>query len=107
MLSLSTRLPVRIDLKPAGGELISQTIATESEHSLAEKHVNGLTRSQIVDRILTMNPSATSDFLDRFDTPSLGAYLDHLTAASQPRGRLARWVRPAGGCGISWSVRRN
>jgi hypothetical protein len=53
-----------------------------------------LTREQVVDRILTMNPTATTDFLGDFPESSLLAYLEHLLAASQPRGRSARWVRP-------------
>jgi hypothetical protein len=53
-----------------------------------------LTREQVVDRIITINPTATVDFLDRFTEHSLGMYLDHLLAASGPRGRQSRWSRP-------------
>jgi hypothetical protein len=53
-----------------------------------------LTRQQTVERILEINPTATSTFLERFDDRPLKQYLDHLVAASSPRGASARWVRP-------------
>jgi hypothetical protein len=53
-----------------------------------------LTREQVVDRIITINPTATAAFLDHFSEVSLGKYLDHLVAASGPRGRHSRWERP-------------
>lgn len=52
-----------------------------------------LTREQVVDRIITINPTATTSFLSKFNEESLGRYLDHLLATSGPRGRFARWVR--------------
>ncbi|MBX3377170.1 MAG: hypothetical protein KF678_09240 [Phycisphaeraceae bacterium] len=53
-----------------------------------------LTREQVVDRIITINPTATTSFLSGFSEDSLGRYLDHLVATSGPRGRHARWLRP-------------
>lgn len=53
-----------------------------------------MSRSQILDRILSMNPSATQAFLDRFTDRALGTYLEHLVASERPRGRFARWERP-------------
>ena len=53
-----------------------------------------LTREQVVDRIIAINPTATSGFLQRFSEDSLGRYLDHLVAASGPRGGQSRWMRP-------------
>jgi hypothetical protein len=53
-----------------------------------------LTREQVVDRIITINPTATAEFLDHFNEDSLGKYLDHLISASGPRGRQSRWLRP-------------
>jgi len=52
-----------------------------------------LTREQMVERILDLNKSATNDFLDRFEDPPLRNYLDHLIAASSPRGAQSRWIR--------------
>lgn len=51
-------------------------------------------RAQLMDKILSMNPSATESFLARFSDRALGTYLDHLVAANRPRGRHARWERP-------------
>jgi hypothetical protein len=53
-----------------------------------------LTREQVVDRIITINPTASTTFLSKFNEASLGRYLDHLLASSSPRGRNARWMRP-------------
>src|SRR5262249_19444249 len=99
MLTLLPRFPVRIDLTPPTAE------ETQAPMRMPEPAVNGLTRSQIVDRIMTMNPSATAEFLEDFDVEALSEYLDHLTAATLPRGPGARWVRPDNTRGISWSAR--
>ena len=53
-----------------------------------------LTREQVVDRIITINPTATAEFLDHFKEDSLSKYLDHLISAAGPRGPQSRWVRP-------------
>jgi len=54
-----------------------------------------LTREQVVDRIISINPTASVEFLGRFQDGALGHYLDHLIATSAPRGRHARWLRHA------------
>ncbi len=53
-----------------------------------------LNREQVIDRIVTINTSATSAFLERFETASLHRYLEHLDVASGPRGRSSGWIRP-------------
>ncbi len=53
-----------------------------------------LTREQVVDRIISINPTATTAFLERFSEQKLEKYLDHLVAASGPRGGQSRWMRP-------------
>lgn len=50
-----------------------------------------LTREQVVDRIITINRSASSDFLQRFAEPELRHYLEHLTHTDQRRN--VPWVR--------------
>lgn len=105
MMSLTARLPVRIELRPDTDDQALATLTEFKPDVFPEPTVGGLTRSEIVDRILEMNPSATSEFLDRFNIRLLGEYLEHLNAASTPRGRMARWIRPEGSCGISWSAR--
>jgi hypothetical protein len=53
-----------------------------------------LSRSQVVDQILTINRSATADYLEQFGERELNTYLDHLLNTQEPRGRSARWDRP-------------
>lgn len=56
---------------------------------------------RLVDRIRTLNPSASREFLVNFRTQALELYLRHLAIAVQePRGRTAVWVRPADTPGI-------
>ncbi|MBM4109455.1 MAG: hypothetical protein FJ255_11715 [Phycisphaerae bacterium] len=52
-----------------------------------------MSSAQLIDRIVTLNPTATSEFLAQFSPRSLGRYLAHLTAAQEPRGPSARWSR--------------
>ncbi len=55
-----------------------------------------MSRSQVMERIISINPTATVQFLGRFADRSLRGYLDHLSAAQSPRGRSSTpWVRPA------------
>jgi hypothetical protein len=53
-----------------------------------------LSREQVVDQILTINHSATADYLAQFREGELNTYLDHLLNSQEPRGRHARWDRP-------------
>lgn len=50
-----------------------------------------LTREQVVDRIITINRSASPAFLDRFADPQLRHYLDHLTHTEQRHN--IPWIR--------------
>lgn len=59
-----------------------------------------LTRAQVIDRIMSLNPTASPEFLEDFSERQLQVYLDHLVAAQMPRGRMARWVRPGDTPGI-------
>ncbi len=52
-----------------------------------------LSRDQVIDHILSINPSAGRTFLEQFGRRRLGDYLDRLVAAESPRGRDARWTR--------------
>jgi len=49
-----------------------------------------MTRSQLMDRILEMNPTATPKFLGGFTESSLAHYLEHLCVISEPH---LPWVR--------------
>lgn len=53
-----------------------------------------LSREQVVDHILTINHSATAEYLAQFAERELNTYLDHLLNSQEPRGRFARWDRP-------------
>lgn len=52
-------------------------------------------RHALLAEIRVLSPSATDDFLARFSTDRLALFAAHLRAAQEPRGRNARWVRPA------------
>jgi hypothetical protein len=53
-----------------------------------------LSREQLMLQIQSLNPTATIQHLARFSANALGLYLAHLNAACEPRGRMARWIRP-------------
>jgi hypothetical protein len=69
----------------------------------SERNAETSERSRLMSQILELNPTASSDFLSRFPVKELGAYLQHLLVANQPRGRMARWIRPDNVPGIAWS----
>ncbi len=50
-----------------------------------------LSHPQLIERIIQINPSATSSFLSRFRPQRLADYLDHLICSKEPRGSV--WVR--------------
>ncbi len=52
-------------------------------------------RVHLVERILELNPTATPEFLSRFNLPLLEEYLEHLTL-TQSRGRGSGWIRKDG-----------
>lgn len=83
LVSPMIRKPVRIDLSE-GPDLADE--GADGSHG----------RSNLVDQIIALNPSATAEFLDQFDDGALGEYLDHLAAIQLPRGRDAHRTRPHG-----------
>ena len=52
-----------------------------------------LTRAQLVDRIVALNATATTEFLRPFSDQTLADYLDHLLAVQAPREERTGWVR--------------
>lgn len=69
--------------------------------------VSRLTREQVVDRIIQINPSAEAGFLERFPPPELKTYLSRLERTGEPRDRQSRWVRPSSATAVSMSKRRH
>jgi hypothetical protein len=57
---------------------------------LEESPRRGMTRAQLMDRILELNPSATPQFLGEFSESSLAHYLEHLCVLEEP---TIPWVR--------------
>lgn len=53
-----------------------------------------LSRDQVLDEIISINPSATADFLTQFADDLLKKYLDHLLYTQGPRDGSSPWDRP-------------
>jgi hypothetical protein len=53
-----------------------------------------LSFEQVVNQIISINRSATVEYLKQFKRESLDTYLDHLLETQKPRGRESRWDRP-------------
>jgi hypothetical protein len=65
----------------------SDAFARTSEPPERGPSSSRLSREQLLDRIMSLNPTATSEFLARFGEDDLEEYLQRLTRASGPRGR--------------------
>jgi len=52
-----------------------------------------LRRDQIFDRLLTLRPGMSLEFLEGFSNEALGEYLDRLESFASRKGRDARWIR--------------
>lgn len=52
-----------------------------------------MTKDQLIDEILDMNPSADVAFLQSFGPNALERYYQHLLLLREPRGRNSTWVR--------------
>ncbi len=68
----------------------SRDSAQELLHLETEAPRRTMNRSQLVDRILERNPTATPQFLGGFSESSLAHYLEHLCVADEP---TIPWVR--------------
>lgn len=53
-----------------------------------------LSKGQLIEQILQLNPGATLEFLGDFSVNELSQYLNHLLWLQQPRSGQARWARP-------------
>ena len=63
-----------------------------------------MTREQVMDRIIHVNPSASRSFLDQFADDSLHDYLDHLVVRERPRTTASVWIRRAGSPAMSYRI---
>ena len=87
------RAAVEADIAAAEREARAHDARIEA---VLEPTAEALSREQLIDRILFLNPTAEVSFLDGFDEPGLRAYLRRLQHAHAPRGRAAVWARPEG-----------
>jgi hypothetical protein len=70
--------------------MASGRIQQELLSSEIESPRRAMTRSQLVDRILELNPTATPKFLGAFSESSLAHYLEHLCVVGEPG---SSWIR--------------
>ncbi len=70
-------------------------VLEESEPEGVLVGIEDLTHGQVVERILTLNTSATLEFLAPFTTQKLRDYMDHLISSRTPRGGGSVWSRRA------------
>jgi hypothetical protein len=49
-----------------------------------------LSRAQLIERIMQLNPTATPEFLARFSEAALAHYLEHLSVMDEP---TVPWIR--------------
>jgi len=53
-----------------------------------------LTKAQLIDSVLELNPIACREWLAEFSTEDVHAYLERLRFAHAPRGGTSVWPRP-------------
>jgi len=61
-----------------------------------------MTKRQLIDAIMGLNPTAAVEFLMSFDVTDLRRYFDHLQVQLDPRGRDSVWVRQADTPAVVW-----
>lgn len=66
--------------------------ATRSDSESLFRQARRLSREQMIEQIRAMNPGASHEYLERFQTPALSLYLEHLNVTQEPRGTV--WNRP-------------
>lgn len=52
-----------------------------------------LTKAQLIDSVVEINPTATREWLAQFSAEEIRLYLDRLRFAGEPRGAGSVWVR--------------
>lgn len=88
--------------EPSSDDLLSaMSAATEaSDDSMSDvfmmepiEESPRLSRAQVMTRIIELNPTASIDYLTRFDDEALADYLAHVDTASDPRRARVGWLR--------------
>jgi hypothetical protein len=69
--------------------------------------VTTLGRSQLIDGITALNPTATHEFLTSFDDSALALYLEHLHAKLEETDPKRPWSRPGDTAAIRWREARD
>jgi len=73
---------------------IARTNRTPPTQPLTQAPPAAMNREQVVEEIISVNTSATAEFLAQFDDELLSKYLDHLRFTAQPRCGRTAWDRP-------------
>lgn len=81
--------------------LLNRPVCVEVPFDVPDPAAPGLTCAQLVERIVQLNPSATPDFLSRFNHQALEDYFEHLQLTTSPRGRDSLWVRRPGSAAVT------
>ncbi|MAY73941.1 MAG: hypothetical protein CMJ31_04305 [Phycisphaerae bacterium] len=84
--------------EPSGSIEIEYVAPTQGPADAGEATVVGaatanISREDMIERLLELNPSVTLEFLEQFPDERLEHYLARLTTARRPRGPEAIWVR--------------
>lgn len=85
--------------EPTSDELLAAMTAA-SEDSMSDVFVMQpleepprLSRAQVMTRIIELNPTASIEYLARFDDEALADYLAHIDTAIDPRRARVGWLR--------------
>lgn len=92
-VSMMDVVPGRDDRTTSGNADVVQAVPDRPRAPAT--HIDRLSREQVVDEILSRNPSATLSFLEEFSEDRLRSYLTRLRASQLARGRDSRWLRQA------------
>jgi hypothetical protein len=72
---------------------VGSLFAVDARRDELPDQAPSLSRTQLLERIMDLNTTASEEYLDSFSEGSLSRYLAHLELAGSPRG--GRWERTA------------
>jgi len=82
-------------------------VATLEESPQGPALATTLGRSHLIERITTLNPTATWAFLGKFSDEALALYLEHLHAKIETDDPRKPWSRPGDTPAIMWREARD